>query len=108
MIAAFAASVVLTLSSTCYTPESSGSRMADGSPTSFGSVAMNILPLESEIKVVKPKNGFFGRTIFVVRDRIGYGSQLDFWTPSESDCIDHWGRKTVEIQVIRRGPAKRR
>jgi len=41
-----------------------------------------------------------GLTMFTVRDRIGWGTELDFWSP---DC--NWsrlfGRKTVKYQIAR-------
>lgn len=74
--------------------------MADGSQTRAGSVAMNSLPLGSKIRLVGRR--FFGRRTFVVRDRIGYGSQLDFWAPSCSQSRQ-WGRRTVRFKVMRYG-----
>lgn len=106
MIATLATSLFLSLSSTCYTPYSSGSIMADGSHTRFGSVAMNTLPLGSMIRIVKPKTGFYGRKVFHVRDRIGYGSQLDFWIGNGKAC-SQWGRRTVVVKVLRRGYGRR-
>jgi 3D (Asp-Asp-Asp) domain-containing protein len=70
--------------------------MADGSYTRAGSVAMNILPLGTRIKTARK---FDGRRIFTVRDRIGYGTELDFWTPTCGRAIAY-GRHTVKYKVL--------
>lgn len=72
-------------------------RMADGSFTRHGSVAMNSLPLGTRIRLVGVK--FDGRRSFVVRDRIGWGSELDFWAPSCRMSL-WWGRRTVKFRVV--------
>lgn len=77
-------------------------KMADGTQTRNHSVAMNSLPLGSKIRLIRPRT-FRGMRNFVVRDRIGHGSELDFWNPSCSHATGRWGRKTVKIKVIRRG-----
>lgn len=77
-------------------------KMADGTRTRNHSVAMNSLPLGSKIKLIKPRR-FRGMRTFVVRDRIGHGSELDFWNPSCSHATHNWGRRTVTLKVIRRG-----
>ena len=71
--------------------------MADGSNVRSGSVAMNLVPLGRRIKLLSRR--FHGRRNFTVRDRIGWGTQLDFWA---SDCGDalRWGRKTVRLRVV--------
>jgi hypothetical protein len=76
-------------------------RMADGTPTRPGSVAMNVHPLGTRIRLIDRL--FMGRREFVVRDRIGSGSQLDFWAP---DCGTSlwWGRRLVRYRVIGWGP----
>lgn len=66
-------------------------KMADGSFTRAGSVAMNGVRLGTRITVSASPTG---RRRFVVRDRIGFGSQLDFWTSSCGQAI-RWGRRTV-------------
>lgn len=75
--------------------------MADGSFTRPRSVAMNSLPLGSLIKLERPRS-FRGLRYFLVRDRIGWGTQLDFWNPS---CwhARAWGRHTVKYRVLRYG-----
>jgi hypothetical protein len=82
--------------STSYCPGSSGSITADGSVVSVGTVAMNILPLETQIRFEHP---VMGRHYFRVRDRIGWGSDLDIWAPSCSWSA-WWGRRTVGYRVI--------
>jgi 3D (Asp-Asp-Asp) domain-containing protein len=53
--------------------------MADGTPVQAGSVANNFLPLGTRVTVsASPAQ----TRRYVVRDRIGWGTQLDFWTPS--------------------------
>lgn len=70
--------------------------MADGSRTRWGSVAMNLVPLGKRVRLLH--RSFHGRHKFVVRDHIGWGSQLDFWT---NDCGEalKWGRRVVKVQV---------
>lgn len=70
-----------------------GGRMADGSFTRFGSVAMNMLPLGETIKLERPRS-IRGRRWFHVRDRIGWGTQLDFWLGWGCSA---WGTRTVVV-----------
>jgi 3D (Asp-Asp-Asp) domain-containing protein len=86
------------VTSTAYTPCSAGQIMADGSRVRFGSVANNFLRFGTRIRLTKP--GPYGRRTFTVRDRIGYGSQLDFWVPSCRYGF-YWGRRTVVFRVLR-------
>jgi 3D (Asp-Asp-Asp) domain-containing protein len=74
--------------------------MADGSNTRSRSVANNFLPFGTKIKTNKP--GPRGLRIFYVRDRIGFGSELDFWTDSCSDA-NQWGRRQITFRVLRYG-----
>lgn len=74
--------------------------MADGTFVRAQSIAMNSLPLGTKIRLVSPKT-FNGNRVFVVRDRIGWGSQLDFWSPSCS-YSRMWGRRTVKYTIIGR------
>jgi 3D (Asp-Asp-Asp) domain-containing protein len=90
-------SAIVTAVSTSYCPGSSGTTMADGTPVRFGSVAQNTLPLGTRIRLIG--QSFMGARDFVVRDRIGSGSQLDFWAPSCSESIS-WGRRTVRFVVV--------
>ena len=69
--------------------------MADGTGVRAGSVAMNRHPLGTRIYVPR---GFFGRKRFVVRDRIGWGSELDFWAPN-CGMSGAWGRRHVEYRI---------
>jgi 3D (Asp-Asp-Asp) domain-containing protein len=95
---AFIAAAALLANSTSYCLSGT---MADGTQVRDRSVAMNSLPLGSKIKITS-EGGFFGRRIFYVRDRIGHGSQLDFWSPSCAKSRK-WGRRNVRYVVIRRG-----
>lgn len=72
--------------------------MADGSQVRRGSVAMNRHPLGTRIRLVGAT--FNGRRRFVVRDRIGHSSELDFWSESCATARA-WGRRTVRYVVIR-------
>lgn len=94
---AHVAAAVLSAASTSYCLQG---RMADGTYTRAGSVAMNTLPLGSKIRLVGVS--FNGRRTFTVRDRIGWGSQLDLWTPSCGQARQ-WGRRNVRFVVVRRG-----
>jgi hypothetical protein len=53
--------------------------MADGTYTRPGSVANNSLPLGTRIRVW-PR--VFGHRRWVIRDRIGWGTDWDFWNDS--------------------------
>lgn len=97
MLLTAAVASILTLSSTSYCLTGT---MADGSRTRAHSVAMNTLPLGTEIRLVKPKH-FYGVRRFWVRDRIGHGSQIDFWHRSCGTSL-RWGRKNVTIRVVKR------
>jgi 3D (Asp-Asp-Asp) domain-containing protein len=97
-ITAFAAAATLALSSTAYCDQGT---MANGQQTRPHTVAMNSLPLGSKIRLVKPKT-FNGQRIFYVRDHIGWGSEIDFWTSSCGKATS-WGRHKVTIKVLRRG-----
>jgi 3D (Asp-Asp-Asp) domain-containing protein len=68
--------------------------MADGTRVRAGSVASNRYPLHTRLDVT-PAPG--GRRIWVVRDHIGWGTQLDFWLPS---CWSarQWGRRVVRVR----------
>jgi 3D (Asp-Asp-Asp) domain-containing protein len=85
----------IAVASTNYSPCSSGQIMADGSRVRFGSVAMNMLPLGTRIYL---RPGLYGRHRFTVRDRIGWGSQLDIWTPSCGGAV-RYGRRTQRVTV---------
>jgi len=69
--------------------------MANGRGVHYGAVAMNILPLGKRIRVNRSP---FGRHLrFRVEDRIGWGTQLDFWVPS-CGMAYAWGRRTVRVR----------
>ena len=97
MFTALAAAAVMSLGSTSYCLSGT---MADGTQVRQRSVAVNNLPLGTHIELVKPKS-FYGIRRFVVRDRIGYGSQIDFWHRDCSKSVK-WGRKKVVIRVIKK------
>lgn len=69
--------------------------MADGSWTRPGSVAHNGYRLGTKLWISPSPTG---RRRFVVRDRIGWGTELDFWTPTCSRAIA-WGRRSVRVRV---------
>lgn len=69
--------------------------MADGSYVRTGSVAHNGYPLGTRVTITP---SFFGRRRFVVRDRIGWGTDLDIWTPYCGTAFA-WGRRVVRIRV---------
>ena len=86
----------ITAESTAYTPCSSGTVMADGTRVRWGSVASNWHPLGTRIRLTRRVNG---RRVFTVRDRIGSGSQLDFFMPSCQAGI-RYGRRVVRYRVM--------
>jgi 3D (Asp-Asp-Asp) domain-containing protein len=69
--------------------------MSDGSYTRPGSVASNDYPLGTHLIV---SNSPTKRKHWIVRDHIGWGTQLDFWVPT---CWQarQWGRRAVHIKV---------
>lgn len=69
--------------------------MADGTYTRPGSVAHNGFALGTRLTITPSPTG---RRRFVVRDRIGWGTELDFWTPTCGQAIA-WGRRTVRVRV---------
>ena len=84
------------LSSTAYCE---AGRTASGEQTYLGEAANNMLPLGTRIEI---NPAAFGRTRFVVLDRIGSGSQLDLFNPSCAAAIQ-FGRRTERVTVITRG-----
>jgi 3D (Asp-Asp-Asp) domain-containing protein len=82
------------LSSTAYC--SSGTT-ADGSQTRPGIVASNLYRLGTRLRVSRSPYGRW--RVFVVRDRVGHSSQLDFYVASCARAI-HWGRRTVHVRVM--------
>lgn len=71
--------------------------MADGSLTRHGSVASNHYPLGTVLEV---RPAPLGRRLWVVRDRIGWGTELDFWLPSYRRALG-WGRRVVRVRRAR-------
>lgn len=69
--------------------------MADGSYTRAGSAANNRLPLGTQITVDPP---FLNRRRWTVRDRIGWGTELDLWAPSCA-LSRSFGRRTTTMRV---------
>jgi|ERR1700684_15295 len=82
------------LSSTAYCQ---GDITAAGHAPFVGEVASNIYPLGTRLAVSPP---VWGRTRFVVLDRIGSGSQLDFFTSSCSQAIA-FGRRVERVMVVK-------
>jgi hypothetical protein len=74
--------------------------MADGSGVRWGSVASNRFPLGTVLEVDPAPAG---RRRWIVRDRIGWGTQLDFWAPT-CGSASQWGRRTVRIRRWHRRP----
>lgn len=72
--------------------------MADGSAVRGGSLASNQYPLGTILEV-QPALG--GRRRWTVRDRIGWGTRLDFWSPSCRNAFA-WGRRIVRIRPWQR------
>lgn len=71
--------------------------MADGSHTRAGSVASNHYRLGTHLVI---KHAPTRRKHWVVRDRIGYGTELDFWVPTCGQARQ-WGRRTIKVRVHR-------
>lgn len=92
-----ATAAMLVASSTSYCPGSSGTTMADGTTVRWGSAASNRHRLGTRIRLHGAS--FRGRRTFVIRDRIGWGSDLDLWSPSCS-ASRSWGRRRVRYVVL--------
>lgn len=80
--------------STCY---SQGTTTASGAPVYLGEVANNFLAFGTRIRLEHP---VFGRSVFTVEDRIGWGSELDIYNSSEASC-SAYGRQEVGFWVLR-------
>ena len=80
------------MSSTCY---SQGTITASGEHVYLGEVAQNTLPFGTRIVL---DHAVFGRRDFTIEDRIGSGSQLDFYNPSEAVCFQY-GRQRIGFRV---------
>lgn len=78
------------LSSTAYTH--TGNNMANGEKPYEGAVASNLVPLGTKIFIE-------GYGYFVVKDRIGHGSQLDIFMNTYEKAIQ-FGRRTLKVYVV--------
>lgn len=74
-----------------------GTVTASGRAPFVGEVANNTWPLGTRLRVSPP---VWGHTRFVVLDRIGWGSQIDFYTPSCSIALA-FGRRVERVQVVK-------
>ena len=96
-----AKSTTYTASSTAYCDRGDTAMQKPGGgayQTGPGVAASNRHPLGTKITVLG-KGGPGGRKRWRIRDRIGWGSDLDFWVPSCSDARNKWGRKTVRYRL---------
>lgn len=93
--AAVIASLHIWASSTCY---SQGTITASGEHVRVGIVAQNTLRFGTLIRL---DHAVFGRRYYRVEDRIGSGSDLDIYNPSERACIDY-GRHRIGYTVAGR------
>lgn len=76
-------------------------RMADGTYVRGGSVASNKHALGRRIRLRPRGRRILGRRTFTIRDRIGWGTELDLWTGSCSTA--RWyGRRAVRYVVLPR------
>lgn len=100
ILAAVAALAVLPATADAYTVHSTGyclqGTMANGQYVHWGAVANNFLPLGARIKT---SQSVYGRRYFRVKDRIGWGSQLDIWFPTCSQAY-RWGRRTLTFRWV--------
>ncbi|KAF0092232.1 MAG: hypothetical protein FD141_416 [Fusobacteria bacterium] len=78
------------LSSTAYTH--TGNNMANGEKPYEGAVASNLVPLGTKIYIE-------GYGYFVVKDRIGHGSQLDIFMDTYEEAIQY-GRRTIKVYIV--------
>lgn len=87
------AAAVLTLDSTSYCQ---AGIMADGQETYWGAAAGNEWPFGTRMRIL---TGRLAGTVVTIADRIGWGSQLDIFSPS---CAWSWwyGRERVSVEII--------
>ena len=87
------APVVISLDSTSYCQAGT---MADGQETYWGAAAGNEWPFGTRLKIL---TGRLAGTVVTIADRIGWGSQLDIFSPS---CAWSWlyGREAILAQVV--------
>lgn len=97
-----------TVESTAYAPTcGAGPRTANGNPPKVGIVAMNGVAFGTRIRVTGKQPGPYGRRDFIVDDRIGGGSVLDFYVRDCHYATHRWGRKTVTYRFLRPARARR-
>lgn len=71
--------------------------MADGTYTRARSAASNRHPLGTRIRLTgRPGPG--GLRLYVIRDRIGHGSELDLWAPTCGASL-RFGRRTLTYRI---------
>lgn len=78
------------LSSTAYTY--TGHNMANGEKPYEGAVACNLVPIGTKLYIE-------GYGYYVVKDRIGHGSQLDIFMETENEC-NQYGRRTIKVYIV--------
>lgn len=84
-------SVVLAATAYCLTGGT-----ASGLDAAVGIVAANAWPLGTSLIV---SDSPWGPSTFLVADRIGHGSSLDFAMPGDCAGAIRWGRRTVSVAV---------
>ncbi len=89
---ALLAAAAVAVSSTSYCLNGT---MADGTPARRWSAAHNGLPLGTHVWITPAVRG---RHRWTVRDRIGWGTQLDLWAPTCTQAIAY-GRRTVHLRI---------
>lgn len=72
--------------------------MANGQHTHIGAVAANRWPIGTRLRV---SDSPYGPGVFLVEDRYGWGTQLDFATPGDCARARAWGRRSVRVEVLR-------
>lgn len=90
-----ASSVLLATPAEAVTSYCLRGRMADGSYTRPGSVANNAYRLGTKVYVTP---AVMGRRRWVIRDRIGWGTDWDFWSPSCA-AARAFGRRERSIRL---------
>lgn len=73
-------------------------RMADGTFVRSRSAASNRHPLGTRIRLTGRQAGPGGYRKYVVRDRIGHGTELDLWTGSCGEAI-RFGRRRTSYRI---------
>jgi 3D (Asp-Asp-Asp) domain-containing protein len=72
--------------------------MADGTQTRPRSAAHNTLPLHTRIRLKDRTAGPNGMRRYIIRDHIGWGTQLDLWTRSCATART-FGRRQVHFTI---------